>query len=474
MHPDTSPAAPNHLVEVIDGLAVNTAMPPALVRRLFAWRRGGGNVAGRPDLTDEMIAEIIAIDDHWLVHSLALNRQVPDRFRIQLAAHRDSSIRAALAARAKIMPREALELLIADPDRSVREELAQNLYTPPDLRARLADDPDPLIRHELARCWNKAPEDVRRRLLTDPDPMVRAAACSTRFARRPHPIPPADLVPGLLADPVTRAGAVAHAVLDADTLRLLAEDPNPEVRGELARRPDLPAEYRDRLAVDPDFCVRVKVFARADTPDDVRAQIYAAVMEPSPATYDAWLDLRILELPWVTADPLPHIDSPYVCFRISAAYSKTLPADAVARLLADGAERVRLTMAETAAHLVDPVTAETIERSYRGRDKFTFWWDRAEVLTFAPEALRRFATDPEPRLRSFAPRDPDLPAELAGRLASDEDRRVRRAVAGHRNLPLAALLQLLDDPCEAVAEAAAASPYLPVEHMERLLLLAGL
>lgn len=78
-----------------------------------------------------------------------------------------------------------------------------------------------------------------------------------------------------------------------------------------------------------------------------------------------------------------------------------------------------------------------------------------------------------PRLRSFAPREPDLPAELAGRLACDPEHRVRRAVAGHRNLPLPALLRLLADSSARVAEAAGASPYLPVEHMERLLTRAG-
>ena len=91
-------------------------------------------------------------------------------------------------------------------------------------------------------------------------------------------------------------------------------------------------------------------------------------------------ELRILRLQWVTADPLPHIDSPYVCFRVSAAVSKALPANAVARLLDDEEEIVRLTMARTAPHLVDPATAENIERRYRRRDKFTFWWDKEDRL----------------------------------------------------------------------------------------------
>ncbi|WP_194912815.1 hypothetical protein [Catenulispora rubra] len=489
---DADAPTPVHLGKVMDGLATNPALPAAMIRRLFAWRRGGGKVAGRPDLTDDMITEIIELDDHGLVHSLALNKRLPDRFRIQLAAHRDMGVRAALAVHAATAPRQLLEQLIDDPEPQVRERFAQSRHTPPDLRARLATDPDPAIRADLARRWTRAPEQVRRILLTDPEPRVRAAACSIYGARRRHPAPPADLLPALLADPVTRAGAVIHAVLDADTLRRLAADPDDKVRAELARHPDLPPPVRDILAVDPDLNVRIKVFARPDTPEHLRAQIHAAVHElsraaawPGPDAEDetvrrwygnsfAPTELRILQLDWVTADPLPHIDSPYVSFRASAACNESLPADAVARLLADGEEMVRLTMAETAPHLVDPATAESIERRYRPRDKFTLWWDDAEVLTFPPEVLRRFATDPESRLRSFAPRDPDLPSELAEQLACDPADRVRRAVAGHRNLPLPALLQLLADSSESVAEAAGASPSLPVEHMERLLALAGL
>ncbi|WP_031072805.1 hypothetical protein [Streptomyces sp. NRRL WC-3742] len=490
---DADDLTPVHLDQVMDGLATNSALPAPMVRRLFAWRRGGGKVAMRPDLTEDMIAEILAIDDHRLLHSLALNDRLPDRFRLRLAAHRDGAVRAALVIHAATAPREMLEELIDDPDPRVRTYLAQGHETPPDLRARLAADPDPAIRAALARHWPGAPEAVRRILLTDPEARVRAAACSTYYAHGPHPTPPSDLLPALLADPVTRAGAVIRAVLDADTLQRLAADPDSKVRAELARHPDLPPPVREALAVDPDLNVRVKVFARPDTPEHVRAQIHASVHElsrsaadPDPDADDeavlqwyenafAPTELRILRLPWVTADPLPHIDSPYVSFRVSAAIAgKTLPADAVARLL-DDEEMVRLTMAHIAPHLVDLATAESIERRYRPRqDKFTFWWDEAGVLTFPPATLRRFATDPEPRLRSFAPRDPNLPLELAEKLAADPEDRVRRAVAPHRNLPLPSLLRLLSDSSERVAEAAGASPFLPGEHMERLLNRAGL
>jgi hypothetical protein len=489
---DTDASTPVHIVSVMDGLAANSALPAALVRRLFGWRRGRGLVARRSDLTEDMIEEIIATDDYRLLHSLALNEQLPGRFRMRLAGHRDYTVRGALTPHAATAPREMLERLIGDPHPYVREFLAKSQDTPPDLRARLVADSDPEIRAALARHWNEAPEAVRRILLTDPVPGVRAAACSTYFADVPHPIPPSDLLPALLSDPVTRGGAVIHAVLDPDTLRRLADDPDSEVRAQLARHPDLPPSVRDVLAVDPALNVRMQVFARSDTPESMRMQIHTSIrevvgsmvypgadadVETSLQWYrnvTARAELRTMQLDWVTADPLPHIDSPYACFRLSAALSTALPTDAVARLLDDDEELVRITMASTAPHLVDLAAAENIERRYRGRDTFTIWWDTSEVLTFPSEVLRRFATDPEPRLRSFAPRDPDLPADLAEQLAYDPQDRVRHAVASHRNLPIPALLRLLADPSEYVAEAAASSPFLPAEHMEWLMNWAGL
>ncbi|MFI6006998.1 hypothetical protein ACIA98_42895 [Streptomyces sp. NPDC051366] len=93
-----------HLDKVMDGLAGNPALPSELVRRLLGYRKGFGRVAKRPDLSDDMIAEIIAADDHWLMHSLALNRSLPHAFRMMLAEHPDPAIRTAVAVAAGDAP----------------------------------------------------------------------------------------------------------------------------------------------------------------------------------------------------------------------------------------------------------------------------------------------------------------------------------------------------------------------------------
>ncbi|KIR61300.1 hypothetical protein [Micromonospora haikouensis] len=482
---------PIHLPTVLDGLAENPALPAGMVRRLVGYRRGFGHVAMRADLTLDVIEEILASGHHRLLHSLALNPQLPHTVRMRLAAHTDPAVRAALAAHARDAPRELYEQLIDDPDTRVRSNLAERDDVPADLLARLAGDPDPQVRATLARWWTQAPEAIRRALLTDPVDEVRAAACATYYARLPHPVPPPDLVTGLLADPVTRAGAVRHAILTPQLAAQLAGDPDHQVRRQLAEHPQLPPPVRDLLTDDPSANVRVGIFGRRDTPEPARHRIYQDIQQGKRPLTDllnddldddallqqfedhmAIAELHHLRLDWVTADPLPHLSSPYICFRRSAARSRTLPPDAVTRLLNDNDSGVRTTMATHAPHLVDPATAERIDREFQPDKKTN--WRPAHVFTFPPQTLRRLATDPDPRMRSLAPRDLDLPVELAERLATDPDSMIRHAVARHPNLPVHIRRALLADPNERVAHATATAPTLPVPEMDRLLTLAGI
>ncbi|PBC94960.1 hypothetical protein BX281_2888 [Streptomyces sp. Ag82_O1-15] len=483
---------PVHLDKAVEGLAGNPALPPELVRRLFSYRRGFGSVARRPDLTDDMIAEIIAIDDEWLTHALALNPSLPSAFRMRLAEHPDPGVRAALVIGADDAPRELFERLLRDPDVQVREHLAKSDHVPADLRARLAADPEPIVRATLAQWWTQAPEPVRRLLLTDPEDTVRAGACATYYRRLPHPVPPADLLPALLTDPITRAGAIRHCTMDAETASRLTADPDEEVRQELAEHPDLPPPLRDVLAEDPSLRVTLRIFARQDTPESTRAAIHARILSDVPLvdllddpqilddnTLErqlmnklARLELSVLRLPWVTADPLPYADSPYACFRASAALSGRLPAPVVTRLLNDEESGVRTTMALHARERVDAATAERIDRSYRPAKKTR--WRPADDFPLPADVLRRLATDRDPRMRQLAPRDLDLPVALVRRLAGDPDQMVRRAVATHPRLPTHDLTQLLADSSESVATAAAGNPDLPLRHMHHILALAGL
>ncbi|WP_045744977.1 hypothetical protein [Actinoplanes rectilineatus] len=469
---------------MLDALAENPALPPDLLRRLAAGPGGGERVGLRADLPADVIEQIMTSGD---LFPLARNRHLPEEVRLQLAVHDDPSVRESLAGAGN--SGTVLARLARDPDPQVRTAVAQNRRTPDGSLTALARDPDPQVRATVAGYWTRAPEPVRRALLTDPADRVRAAACAIYFPRLPHPVPPADLLGALVEDPLTRAGAVAHLPLTDKLAQRLATDPDDDVRRMLASHTRLPAAVRDLLAADVNRRVRVAVFARPDTPAAMRSRIHDDVMRPGPARHDPFggLDdnvvlrgienhvavgeLRGLHLAWVTADPLPHVASPYVSFRASVARSMSLPEDAVRVLLEDAESIVRTAMARTMPHLVDPVTAERIDREFRPVKRTR--WRPADDLPLPVSVLRRLADDPDPRMRRLAPRDPDLPVALAERLAADPDPSVRSTIAGHPRLPVRTLVRLLDDPEPSVAAAAARAPSLPRTAMERLITPAG-
>ncbi|MEV4313605.1 hypothetical protein [Actinocrispum sp. NPDC049592] len=149
---------------------------------------------------------------------------------------------------------------------------------------------------------------------------------------------------------------------NASTAERLARDPDEQVRAEVARHPQRPADLRDELGADPNGLVRAGVFARADTPDGLRAAIYASLEGASARDDDpwglaGWIELQMLRVKWTADQPLSHVDSPFPCIRASAALSRDLPPDVVQRLLRDEDSTVRTAMARSAPHLVDLATA---------------------------------------------------------------------------------------------------------------------
>ncbi|MFF4318855.1 hypothetical protein [Streptomyces sp. NPDC001568] len=261
--PDGNPEVDRQLV----ALARSAELTPALLWRLLRHpeaRREAARV--RPDLTEDMAAEIIA----WgSARSLAINAGLPPAVRRRLAADPQEAVRAALAAAAPDDPPGLLAGLAADPSAFVRRFLASNGSLPPPVLARLAGDPEPEVRAEIAAWQPDAPQEIRVALLTDPEAAVRSRACRA-YA------PPAPLLPALLADPRTRREVVRHLELAPDLAGRLAGDPDKHVRAELARRhPDLPRPLLDALATDPEPAVRAAIAGRRETPPAVRRSIEA-------------------------------------------------------------------------------------------------------------------------------------------------------------------------------------------------------
>ncbi|MDX5460745.1 hypothetical protein ACGFI5_13785 [Micromonospora tulbaghiae] len=105
-------------------------------------------------------------------------------------------------------------------------------------------------------------------------------------------------------------------------------------------------------------------------------------------------ELQHLRLDWVTADPLPHVSSPYICFRRSAARS---------------------------GHC----RPTRIDREF-GPDQKTRWGP-ADVFTFPPQTLRRFATDPDSTVRHAGAGHPNLPVHVRRVLLADSSEWVEQA-----------------------------------------------
>ncbi|WP_329542592.1 hypothetical protein [Streptomyces sp. NBC_01358] len=250
-------------------LAAQEDLPPDLVWRLLQHPTARRSVAlRRRDLTGQMIEEIIKFGS---ARSLAANTSVPADVRARLAEHPEPSVRCGVAASVADEPPGLLARLVNDPDPSVRSFLAMNDCLSPELLACLASDPEPSVRSSVIQHWRDAPDWVRRALLTDADANVRRDSVSAYS-------PPADLLPGLLADPATRAAAVPYA---APVLEL-ATDPDPAVREATAAHPDLPTDLRDLLAEDPDISVRDAIAARPDIPLALRERIVTSVETDSP------------------------------------------------------------------------------------------------------------------------------------------------------------------------------------------------
>lgn len=253
----------------LSALAAQEDLPSDLVWRLLRHPAARRSMAlRRRDLTERLIEEIIKLGS---ARSLAANTSVPADVRAHLAEHPEPSVRCGVAASVADEPPGLLARLADDPDPSVRSFLAMNDRLSRELLARLASDPESSVRSSIIQHWRDAPDWVRRALLTDADPNVRRDSASAYS-------PPADLLPGLLADPVTRAASVPYAAPSLD----LATDPDSAVREAIAAHPDLPADLRDLLAEDPDIFVRNAIAARPDTPLALRERILASVETDSP------------------------------------------------------------------------------------------------------------------------------------------------------------------------------------------------
>ncbi|MFF5229102.1 hypothetical protein [Dactylosporangium sp. NPDC000521] len=436
---------------ILRGLAANPGLDPLLLAPLLtaADAAAPDALARRTDLPASMALGLARHADPQVRRALAGNPAAAPHAWRALVPDGNEAVRVALArghsadhrpAADLPLPGDAQLALAADAAVPVRLALARRRDLAEPARLWLATDPSAEVREALARSWPSPPEPVLRRLLTDPDAAVRSAAVSSAV--------PADLLPGLLADPATRAAAAHRAVL-AD-LAGLVSDPDPWVREGVAGNPGAPLAAVLPLGDDPVEDVRVAVMLRPDLPDADRSRIASGV-EPQDHHVADWLRPGHAS-PAVRA---AHARSPFVWCRRAVAFSSDLPAEAVAALAADEDHSVRLLLAEHHPDVPGHVLPDLVRNSGHAR------WELARHPAMPAGALAAMALGDDTDLRRVAATAPNLPPAVAEALAGHADDTARAYVAANPALPLPAVLALLDDPDPRVAEAAARNPRLP-------------
>ncbi|WP_327357387.1 translation initiation factor 2 [Streptomyces sp. NBC_01304] len=366
-----------------------------------------------------------------LLDGLAINSAAPADLLLRLLEPEYESTWPALAGRREAFPEAVIAAIVGHPRSGVRAALARNPFVDPEVRGRLVDDPDWLVRARLAgrpdrtRPVRPLPDRVIDRMLTTYD----NECVSELLASRQIPF----------AFQLSYADHALASVrgMAVNVWTFLSED------------------QRAALRSDPDPGVRERV-QEVLAPDDAEANERALGPLPPPRRHwsthilvNRRLSPRVVD--WLLSDPDP--EHPWVL-----AHNHSTPPDVVAGLVAHPDRKVRLELARRAD--LDPVHVTTLARdpdphvrtavSLRPElsevERASIAYEVDTDQEFGPcEHHARAVPDPaasaaharsrHPLLRRRAARDPALPVELVALLARDDDPGVRLLLAHNHPEP---------------------------------------
>ncbi|KOV15981.1 leucine rich repeat variant [Streptomyces sp. XY413] len=513
------------------GLAANPALPPELVDRLIALAAAApepsapSDPAGLPadyladvlvrhlsersDLRPAQVAALAALDEDtpallardghlgaadvdpavWPLAALALldeGRGLPEWAR-RFAADPDPSLRRQLAS-CPGLPADVEDALAADADPEVAAELAWWTTSAP-VADRLARHPHAEVRQAVA--GNEAvPPVALAALLTGHGlpPALSCLVCDSReipFTHDPYcqdvdcDLPASATCDGAHGSTVqgTWARALSNPAAPPEAVAGFAEDSSVWLRRAVAEHPGLPAEVYARLAGDPVPGIRASVAQNPGTGPEV-----SRVLAADP---DVEVRRAVARHPRVPFDVLARLTpttrlGPHPLPRISAATAEEL-----AQAAASANARVRMLVAHR--HDLPP---ELRDRLAADPDASV-----AKAVAphpgLAPERLRAMVALHGQQVIARVAANPHVPGDLLAELARHEPpaRRALREIASHPNataeallpcladakarvraathpaLPAGIVVGLLDDPDPEVVEAAAGNPSLPPDVM---------
>lgn len=353
--------------------------------------------------------------------------------------------------------------------------------------AVLARDRDPVARRK-ATMSPSLTQDQLDMLLSDSDAGVRGAARAAqdeRYRRRS------------VGDRRRSARAPDRPI---DELRILVDDPDVDVRVDLARNEQVPPEIRVALARDPEQ--RVRRSAADSLRMAFRAREFSAEHWQALAENDH-VDVRVeiagnFDLPETEATRLSR--DPSATVRAALAGNTDVPIDVLVEMAGDRKDEVRLAVAKnhatplvTVARLADDHSDAVREAVIDHLERFAsmkYDADGVAALAGARSVAARCAAsdgievmpvrsivaladdrdgDVRGHLATALGYRQDLPIELLWQLARSDDSRIRRQAAWHvMQREPSSVIAFATDRYEDLWEHIAGNPASPVEVLSRL------
>lgn len=231
------------------------------------------------------------------------------------------------------------------------QSLAHNSYTPSDIVARLARDPDAAVRERVAARIDLTSE-LLAQLAADEDPTVRTRA---RIHPFPRTEPERDLIDCLIGHTAEQVGQLSEWYLqpEPDWFAACAISAHPLLRRIAATFPDLPEHLVHQLAHDPDeHTRRLLAYNHPLAPPALLLEAFIAATDQRslllalphmPRTGLAHLqdyedpEVRALAAGDISLKrpPLDQLSDPDPWVRKAAARNRLLPADTIDALLED-------------------------------------------------------------------------------------------------------------------------------------------
>lgn len=456
-------------------LAERADLSPEQVRTLAA--RGGTATVIR--LIQRRLVTSVEVDTTDPEIQLALVDQgdAPEEWARALAAHADPSVRRGLAA-ASGVPADVLTTLAQDQNIEVVAEVARSPRLTASLAARLAEHPHMAVRRAVATNENTPPSLLAALADGAQIPLARFCyGCDGTVEPPPgfrchgwHEDALIDLQYAIVANPSTPpsvAGDFASHLkpyvrwvlalrrdLSQDVYWRLAEDPIPDVRGNVAKNPAIDKSLVRRMALDT-YDVRRQLPHNPNIPLDVLTDI-ASTTKIGPTLLP-----RIAS---ATPDEVESLcRSPVAAIRMALAERPDLPADVVNLLAEDADAKVLKSLAP------NPMLTEKQLRNMLAKHGRRLAASVARNPTCSPDLLHELATLVPPVRKAYLiiAAHPNAAGETL--VLCLRDHQARPISAQHPSMPIGVLVQLVNDPDERVAEAAAANPSLPRQTMEYLL-----